>query len=80
MMHSDKENDIIPGYNEKKELSEKLISLCNDVLVLTQMINNVNNKDNKLLYDQYTKVVDNIQTIFKSINNQNGFRTKSHFF
>lgn len=72
-------NEIIPDYDEKKKLSDEISSLCTDVLVLTQMVNNMNIEKGKLI-KQYKTVITKIQTSFQIINDDNFFRTKHHIF
>lgn len=72
-------NDIIPEYEKKKKMSDQLVRLCNDVLVLTQMVNNVNTQKGNLI-KQYKTVIRGIQSSFKNINDENVYRTKDHIF
>jgi hypothetical protein len=72
-------NYIIPGYEKKKKLSAQLVRLCNDVLVLTQMVNNANTQKGNLI-KQYKTVIRGIQSSFKNINDENVYRTKDHIF
>lgn len=73
------QNNIIPEYDEKKKLSDEMSSLCTEVLVLTQMVNNMNIEKGNLI-KQYKTVITKIQTIFQTINDENIFRTKQHIF
>ena len=70
-------NDIIPNYEKKKKMSDQLVELCNNVLVLTQMVNNANTQKGNLI-KQYKTVIRGIQSSFKNINDENVYRTKSH--
>ena len=72
-------NDIIPEYEKKKKMSDQLVRLCNDVLVLTQMVNNANTQKGNLI-KQYKTVIRGIQSSFKNINDENVYRTKDHIF
>lgn len=72
-------NDIIPEYEKKKKLSDQLVGLCNNVLVLTQMVNNANTQKDNLI-KQYKTVIQDIQSTFKKINDENVYRTKDHIF
>ena len=72
-------NDIIPEYEKKKKMSDQLVRLCNDVLVLTQMVNNANTQKGNLI-KQYKTVIRGIQSTFKNINDENVYRTKDHIF
>jgi len=72
-------NDIIPEYEKKKKMSDQLVGLCNDVLVLTQMVNNANTQKGNLI-KQYKTVIRGIQSSFKNINDENVYRTKDHIF
>ena len=73
------QNKIIPDYDQKKKLSEEIGSLCTEVLVLTQMVNNMNIEKGNLI-KQYKTVLTKIRTIFQTINDENIFRTKHHIF
>ena len=72
-------NVIIPEYDEKKKLSDEISSLCTEVLVLTQMVNNMNIEKGNLI-KQYKTVITKMQTIFQTINDENIFRTKQNIF
>ena len=72
-------NDIIPEYEKKKKMSDQLVGLCNNVLVLTQMVNNANTQKDNLI-KQYKTVIRDIQSTFKNINDENVYRTKDHIF
>jgi len=72
-------NEIIPDYDEKKKLSDEISSLCTEVLVLTQMVNNMNIEKGNLI-KQYKTVIRRMQTIFQTINDENIFRTKHDIF
>ena len=72
-------NDIIPEYEKKKKMSDQLVRLCNDVLVLTQMVNSANTQKGNLI-KQYKSVIRGIQSTFKNINAENVYRTKDHIF
>lgn len=72
-------NEIIPNYDEKKKLSDEISSLCTEVLVLTQMVNNMNIEKGNLI-KQYKTVITKMRTIFQTINDENIFRTKQHIF
>lgn len=72
-------NDIIPDYEKKKKMSDQLVGLCNNVLVLTQMVHNANTQKDNLI-KQYKTVIRDIQSTFKKINDENVYRTKDHIF
>ncbi len=72
-------NEIIQNYDEKKKLSDEISSLCTEVLVLTQMVNNMNIEKGNLI-KQYKTVITKMRTIFQTINDENIFRTKQHIF
>lgn len=72
-------NDIIPNYEKKKKMSDQLVGLCNDVLVLTQMVHNANTQKGNLI-KQYKTVIRGIQSSFKNINDANVYRTKDNIF
>lgn len=73
------QNKIIPDYDKKKKLSDEISSLCTEVLVLTQMVNNMNIEKGNLI-KQYKTVITKMRTIFQTINDENIFRTKHHIF